>query len=130
MILVDSSIWIGYLNGAASPETAALDAVLVQQQVLVGDLILAEVLQGFRAERDYRLARQLLDPLHFVTLGGREVALAAADGYRRLRRRGVTVRKTIDMIIAAWCILNRVPLLHADRDFDLLESELGLQVWT
>jgi predicted nucleic acid-binding protein len=75
------------------------------------------------------MARRLLDPLDLVTLGGREVALAAADGYRLLRRRGITVRKTIDMIIAAWCIRNNVPLLHSDRDFDVIERELGLVVW-
>jgi predicted nucleic acid-binding protein len=128
MVLVDSSVWIAYFNGTASPETDTLDALLGQELVLMGDLILTEVLQGFRDEHDYRLARELLDPLEFRVLGGREVELAAADNYRSLRARGITVRKTIDVIIGSYCLLHDLPLLHSDRDFDALEAHLGLMV--
>ena len=93
-----------------------------------GDLILTEVLQGFRRDADYRKARTLLETLELRTLGGREVAIAAADNYRTLRHRGITARKTIDMIIGAYCLVHRLQLLHADRDFDVLEKELGLLV--
>lgn len=128
MVLVDSSVWIDYFNGTASPEADTLDALLGQELVLIGDLILTEILQGFREEHDYRLARELLDPLELRVLGGREVALLAADNYRTLRARGITVRKTIDVIIGSYCQLHALPLLHTDRDFDALETHLGLIV--
>lgn len=128
MVLVDSSVWIDYFNGAPSPECDALNALLGQELVLIGDLILTEVLQGFRTEDGYREARNLLEPLTFCALGGRTVALAAAEHYRSLRTRGVTVRKTIDVIIASYCILHRLELLHSDRDFDAMEQHLGLKV--
>lgn len=128
MVLIDSSVWIDYFNGIASPETDTLDALLGRELVLIGDLILTEVLQGFREEHDYRRARELLDPLELRVLGGREVALLAADNYRTLRARGITVRKTIDVIIGSYCLLHALPLLHADRDFDALETHLGLMV--
>jgi predicted nucleic acid-binding protein len=129
MVLVDSSVWIDYFNGADTPQANALDGLLGQDLVLMGDLILTEVLQGFRSDRDYRLACDLLAPLELRILGGREVALHAAEGYRALRARGVTVRKTIDMIIGSHCLLHALPLLHADRDFDALETHLGLTVY-
>lgn len=128
MILADSSVWIDYFNGRATPETDALDGLLGREPVLIGDLILTEVLQGFRRDADYRKARTLLETLELRTLGGRQIAMAAADNYRALRRRGITPRKTIDMIIGAYCIGHGLQLLHADRDFDVLEKELGLLV--
>jgi predicted nucleic acid-binding protein len=128
MILVDSSVWIDYFNGLATGETDALDDLLGREPVLIGDLILAEVLQGFRRDADYRKARALMETLELRTLGGRQVAMAAADNYRALRRRGITPRKTIDMIIGAYCLVHGLQLLHADRDFDVLEKELGLLV--
>jgi predicted nucleic acid-binding protein len=126
MVLVDSSVWIDYFNGRATTQTDALDALLGSDLVVLGDLILTEVLQGFRTDKDYRIAQELLDPVEMVTLGGRKIALAAAEHYRALRRSGVTVRKTIDVIIGTYCILNRLPLLHADRDFDPMFRHLGL----
>lgn len=129
MVLVDSSVWIAYFNGVTSPQTDTLDGLLGREFVLIGDLILTEVLQGFRTDSGYRKARELLDPLELRRLGGREVALSAADNYRRLRANGVTVRKTIDVIIASWCLRHRVALLHADRDFDAMERYLGLRVY-
>ncbi len=127
-ILVDSPVWIDYFNGRATPETDALDDLLGREPVLIGDLILAEVLQGFRRDAYYRKARALLETLELRTLGGRQIAMAAADNYRVLRRRGITPRKTIDMIIGACCLVHGLQLLHADQDFDVLETELGLLV--
>ncbi|NBC14382.1 MAG: PIN domain-containing protein [Gammaproteobacteria bacterium] len=127
MILVDSSVWIAYFNGIASRETDLLDRLLETEPLCIGDLILTEVLQGFRADADYRRAKALLEPLRFQQLGGRDVALAAAVNYRHLRRRGVTVRKTIDMIIATWCLLNNADLLHPDRDFDVIAKHFSLR---
>ena len=128
MVLVDTSVWVDYFNGVASRQTVQLDELLQKGPVAIGDLILAEVLQGFRQERDFRRARNLLTDLPFETLGGREVALKAADNYRTLRRRGVTIRKTIDVIIATACIVKGLTLLHDDRDFNPLEKWLGLKV--
>ncbi len=128
MILVDSSVWIDYFNGKAMPETDALDGLLGREPVLTGDLILTEVLQGFRRDADYRKARTLLETLELRALGGREVATAAADNCRTLRRRGITPRKTIDMMIGTYCLVHGLQLLHTDRDFDVLENELGLLV--
>lgn len=126
MILVDTSVWIDFFNGRKTIETDILAHILGEELVLIGDLILAEVLQGFRRDADYRTARDLLDTLEFRQLSGKAIALAAAGNYRRLRRRGITPRKTIDMIIGTYCIVNGLELLHADRDFDVLENELGL----
>jgi len=128
MIVVDTSVWVDYFNGLASPETDRLDVLLASELVLVGDLILAETLQGFESERDFQRARQLLGALPFADMGGRDVALAAAQNYRTLRKRGVTVRKTIDVLIATFCIAHGHPLLHRDRDFDAMERTLGLAV--
>jgi predicted nucleic acid-binding protein len=102
MVFVDSSVWIDLFNGTPTAECDTLDALLGRELVLIGDLILTEVLQGFRSEADYRSARALLEPVGFRRLGGRTVALAAADNYRYLRARGVTARKTIDVIIASY----------------------------
>ncbi len=129
MVLVDSSVWIDFFNGSVTPQCDALDALLGRELVLIGDLILTEVLQGFRTDSGYRQARTLLDPLTLYDLGGREVALAAADNYRYLRARGVTIRKTIDVIIASYCLQHDLDLLHSDRDFDAMERHLGLSVY-
>jgi len=127
VILVDSSVWIDYFNGRACPETDRLHDLLGRDLVLTGDLILTEVLQGFRSDADFRTAIQLLGQLAYSDLGGREVAIAAANHYRRLRRSGVTVRKTIDVVIATFCLLGDHRLLHTDRDFDVMVRHLGLR---
>lgn len=127
MIVVDTSVWIGYFNGVATRETALLDALLGVEPIVIGDLILAEVLQGFRVEGDARKARTALDRLLFQPMVGRDVALASARNYRALRARGVTVRKTIDMLIATFCLENGHRLLHADRDFVPIVEHLGLE---
>ncbi len=127
MIVVDSSVWVNYFNGAGTRETALLDSILGLEPVVIGDLILAEVLQGFRTDRDMRRARAALDALIFEPMVGRDIALASASNYRALRAKGVTVRKTIDILIATFCMENKHALLHSDRDFDLIEEHLGLE---
>ncbi|MCH7794514.1 MAG: PIN domain nuclease [Proteobacteria bacterium] len=127
MILVDSSVWIDYFNGLATSQTDRLDELLGSDLLLTGDIILAEVLQGFRDDRDFRRAKRALDGLEFRAMLGRDIALKSAANYRALRTQGVTVRKTIDMLIATFCIENGHELLHADRDFDPIERHLGLR---
>lgn len=128
MIVVDTSVWVDYFNGTQTPQTDILDNLLGQQVIVIGDLIYTEVLQGFNSDNDFQKACQLLDTLVFRELMGREIALKSAGNYRFLRQQGITVRKTIDMIIGTYCIENNLTLLHADKDFDVLESHWGLQV--
>ncbi len=128
MIVVDSSVWIDYFNGVENRETALLDNLLGEELIVIGDLIVAEVLQGFRSEQDVRRARAALDILVFEPMVGRDIALTSAGNYRALRARGVTVRKTIDMLIATFCMENGHRLLHRDRDFDPIEKHLGLEI--
>jgi len=127
MILVDSSVWVEYFNGQVTRETDFLDALLGTEPVAIGDLILAEVLQGFRSDADYEAAKELLASLTTYDLLGAALAIKTADNYRALRRRGITVRKTIDAIIATFCIERRTPLLYSDRDFDPFVRHLRLK---
>jgi len=127
VILVDSSVWIDYFRGTATPQADRLDELLGTVPVAVGDLILTEVLQGFGTDREFNEAKRLMSALEVVDLGGFDVAIEAARNYRRLRELGVTVRKTIDTVIATRCIVDRLQLLHSDRDFDAFEQHLGLQ---
>lgn len=127
MIVVDSSVWINYFNGSETRETTLLDSFLGLEPIMIGDLILAEVLQGFRTDHDARRAQAVLDTLRFEPMLGRDIALAGAAYYRMLRGKGVTVRKTIDVLIATFCIKNEYVLLHCDRDFDPIQQYLGLK---
>lgn len=127
MILVDSSVWIDYFRGKPSPHTDKLDALLGSEPLAIGDLILTEVLQGFGPEREFNRAQRLLTSLLVVDIGGKEVAILAAKNYRKLRGAGITVRKTIDTVIATRCIVSDYSLLHNDRDFDAFEAHLGLR---
>lgn len=127
MILVDSSVWIDYFNGSATPETERLDGLLATDVVATGDLILAEVLQGFREDVHFAAAKRALATLPAFDLLGRERAYGAADRYRELRKAGITVRKTVDLIIGSFCIDEGLPLLFADRDFLPMVELLGLQ---
>ena len=127
MILVDSSVWIDYFRGTATPQTDKLDRLLGNEPLAMGDLILTEVLQGFTTERAFNSARKVLLALDLVVLGGPEVAVEAARNHRRLRNLGVTVRKTIETVIATRCIVSGHALLHSDRDFDAFEQHLGLR---
>ena len=128
MILVDSSVWIDYFNGTVSAQTQKLDHLLGEEPLAIGDLILAEVLQGFDSEHDFNEAREMLTSLIVVELGGKEIAVQAAMNFRALRTRGVTVRKTIDTVIATRCIESGYHLLHNDRDFEPFAKYLGLLV--
>ncbi len=128
MILVDSSVWIDYFQGKPTRQTNKLDELLGREPLAIGDLILTELLQGFGDEHDFRLAQKLLAPLTFVELGGFEIAVQAAKNFRALRRLGVTVRKTIDIVIATRCIESGYDLLHSDRGFDPFAKHLGLRV--
>ncbi len=130
MILVDSSVWIDYFNGKKTAQTEWLDSSLGNTPIIMGDLILAEVLQGFQGDGDFKTARGLLLGIPFMSMGGRELALESAMNYRRLRKKGVTVRKTIDVMIGTFCIHHRFSLLHDDRDFDPMVKFLGLEVIT
>lgn len=127
MILVDSSVWINYFNGATTPETDQLDNTLGVQPVCLGDLILAEILQGFRHNKDFIKAKELFGSLTIFDLAGKEIAVKSAENYGVLRKRGVTIRKTVDTIIATFCIENKLPLLHSDKDFEAFHQHLNLR---
>ena len=128
MILVDSSVWIDYFNGHRTWQTNLLDNLLSDVPIIIGDLILAEILQGFRSDNDFKSAKSYLSNLPFRQMGGYQVAVKSAQNYRILRKKGVTVRKTIDVIIGTYCILEGLPLLHDDRDFDPMGSHLSLKI--
>ncbi len=128
MILVDSSVWIDYFRGVRTPQADLLDGMFGRTRLAVGDLIVAEVLQGVRDDREFNLVRKTLDAFTQIDLGGYEIAVKAAINFRALRARGITVRKTIDAIIATRCIENGLTLLHSDRDFLPFPTHLGLRV--
>ena len=128
MILVDSSVWIDHFRGNDTPQVALLDRVLASEPVAIGDLILVEVLQGFTSDRDFNHARRLLTALTVIEIGGAGMAVQTAQNFRRLRALGITVRKTIDTLIATRCIADGLTLLHSDHDFDPFEQHLGLRV--
>jgi hypothetical protein len=126
VIVVDSSVWIDFLNGRPAPHVRRLRAILGTEEVIVGDLMLCEVLQGLASERAAREVEALLRRCDVVSMAGEAMAIAAARNFRFLRRRGITVRKTIDLLIGTWCIENRRPLLHNDSDFRPMARHLGL----
>ena len=127
-MLADTSAWIDFFNGNDTAPVHHHDDLLAIGRGFTGDLILAELLQGFATDADYRRARNLLAELPCVDLVGKDVALAAADNFRKLRKRGFTVSKTIDALIGTFCIIRGHELLHSDRDFDQMERSLGLRV--
>jgi len=129
VILVDTSVWINYFNGVENKQTENLDRILSEQSVLVGDIILTEILQGFDSDKEFRLAKQALDPLDCVHLGGKSLAIKAASNFRFLRSKGITIRKTVDMLIGTWCIEHEVELLHNDKDFNQIATQLPLQIY-
>jgi hypothetical protein len=127
MIIVDSSVWIDFFNGRDTPQTSKLDALLSGEPIGVGDLILTEVLQGFRSDTDHHTARKLLTALPVMEMLGVERALKAAANFRALRKRGITIRKTADVIIATFCIEEGHSLLFCDQDFPPFVEHLGLR---
>jgi predicted nucleic acid-binding protein len=128
LIFVDSSVWIDYFNGRPTRQVRVLDGLLGREPLVIGDIVLAEVLQGFRKDRDYRIARDLLAAFEIRNVLDMNIALQSAQHFRSLRKKGVTVRKTVDAIIATFCIASGLYLLHSDRDFDAFEKHLGLRV--
>ncbi len=127
MILVDSSVWIDYFRGTITAEADKLDMILGVEPIAIGDLILTEVLQGFDSDRAFNQAKKLLTSLTIVELGGKDIAIQAAKNFRTLRAKGITVRKTIDTVIATRCIQSGYILLFSDRDFDPFVQYLGLR---
>lgn len=126
MILVDSSVWIDYFRGSLTLQTDRLHALLGQEPLAVGDIILTEVLQGFQRPRDFNAALRLLNTLEVIEIAGRDLAIQAARNFQTLRAQGVTVRKTIDTLIATRCITGGHALLFSDRDFEPFVEHLGL----
>jgi predicted nucleic acid-binding protein len=126
VIVVDSSVWIDFLNGRNAPHVRRLRAMLGTEEISVGDLMLCEVLQGLGNERAARQVEALLRRFEIVPMAGDAIAVAAARNFRFLRSGGITIRKTIDLLIGTWCIENRRPLLHNDSDFHSMAQHLGL----
>jgi len=126
MILVDSGVWIDYFNGVDNQQTDTLNGTLGTKPVAVGDLILTEVLQGFRVDKDYMTAKSLFEDLIIFDLVGKDMAIKSAENFRTLRKKGITIRKPIDVIIASFCIERKLPLLFSDRDFTPFIKNLGL----
>lgn len=130
MILVDSSVWIGLFRGDDTPQTRLMVSLLQNddEELSIADIILLEVLQGFRSEKQAKTALQSIEGLPCFELGGKPLAVLAASNYRHLRKKGVTIRSTIDCLIATFCVENDFSLLHDDRDFDAFEQHLGLRL--
>ncbi|MBC8412139.1 MAG: PIN domain nuclease [Nitrospira sp.] len=127
MIVVDSSVWIDYFNGNINKQTDWLNNALGTEPIIIGDIILAEVLQGFQSDKDFKIAKKLLLEFQYMDMVGQDIALKSVDNYRALRQRGVTVRKTIDVMIGTFCIHHKFTLLHNDKDFEPIEKHLKLK---
>ncbi len=129
MIFLDSTVLIDYFNGKSNWQVEFLDSVLGRELVVVGDYVLTEVLQGFRNNKDFQKAKTILLLFPCFDIGGKEIAIQSAKKYRLLRKKGVTIRKTIDTMIATFCIVNNFTLLHNDKDFAPFEKYLKLKVY-
>lgn len=128
MMVVDTSVWIDYVHGVRTAQTDILDRALQESRVVTGDLIIVEFLQGFRDNKQFQIAKMLMDSLEYYDFVGKEMSIKAAQNFRLLRKKGVTVRKTIDVLIATFCIEHGFELLHNDRDFEPMKELLGLQI--
>jgi predicted nucleic acid-binding protein len=128
-LFIDSSVWIDYFNGVQTSETDFLDSSLGKNQIFVGDLILVEVLQGFRLDKDFDAAYQALTKFRMLAMVNQSLAVQSTSNYRALRKKGITIRKTIDCMIATFCIENNLTLLHSDRDFIPFAQHLKLMIW-
>ncbi|MEM7620030.1 MAG: PIN domain nuclease [Pseudomonadota bacterium] len=126
MILVDTSVWISYFNGEISEKANALDYLLGKELILIGDLVLAEVLRGFRQDDHFNAAMQVLGNLEIRDIGGEEMAIMAAHNYRLLRNKGIKTHKMLNMFVGTYCIAQGLTLLHSHPDFDHMEEQLGL----
>jgi predicted nucleic acid-binding protein len=126
MIIVDSSVWIDYFNGQNTPQTDKLDELLGVELLGIGDIILTEIMQGFRADEDYRTAKKVLTSLTIFNMLGLEIAVKSANNFRILRKQGITIRKTNDVIIATFCLENDHSLLFSDKDFIPFVKHFGM----
>ena len=129
MVVADTSVWIDYVNGIDTTYTNALDYELHQNHVITGDLIITEFLQGFRNDRDFEAAKEIINSLIYCDMLGKDMALKSAMNFRFLRKKGITIRKTADIIIGTFCIEHELPLLHNDQDFEPIEKHLGLRIY-
>lgn len=127
MVFLDSTVLIDYFNGTTNWQVEKLDSLLGREVVVVGDYVLTEVLQGFKNDKDFQKAHSILKAFPCLSIGGEEIAIQSAKNYRYLRKKGITIRKTIDTIIATFCIENDFTLLHNDRDFDPFTKYLKLK---
>jgi predicted nucleic acid-binding protein len=132
VLVVDSSVWIDFFNDAEHPAVELLSLMLDrgEMRIVVPDLVLYEVLRGFREEADYRAAKRLMEGLHVQDTASAALALAAAGHYRNLRSQGITVRSSIDVLVATFCIEHDYALLHRDRDYEAFEQRRGLRTWS
>ena len=129
MVVADTTVWIDYVRGLQTPHTNALDYELLHNQVITGDLLIAEFLQGFRNDKDFEAAKKIMNSLIYCDMLGKDIALKSAVNFRLLRKNGITIRKTVDIIIGTFCIAHNLPLLHNDRDFDPMGKYLGLLIY-
>jgi predicted nucleic acid-binding protein len=129
MVVVDTTVWIDYCRGLETSLTDALDFELARGNVVTGDFIKLEFLQGFRGDNDFDAAKKIMDSLIYYDMLGKDMVPKCAANFRVLRKMGITIRKTADVIIGTFCIERDLPLLHNDRDFDPLEKHLGLRVY-
>ncbi len=127
MILVDSSVWIDYFNGVETKQTDFVYSAIGGLQFAIGNLIYGEVMQGFKADRDFQIGHDFFEEIPFLLLVNKELSLKSAQNYRFLRKKGITIRKTIDTFIATYCIEKNLSLLHSDRDFEPFVEYLGLK---
>lgn len=125
--MVDSSVWIDYFNGVETKQTDFVYSAIGGLQFAIGDLIYGEVMQGFKADRDFQIGHDFFEEIPFLLLVNKELSLKSAQNYRFLRKKGITVRKTIDAFIATYCIEKNLSLLHSDRDFEPFVEYLGLK---
>jgi predicted nucleic acid-binding protein len=129
VVVADTSVWIDYVHGLETPYTNALDYELMRNQIITGDLLMAEFLQGFRSDNDFEAAKEIMDSLVYFDMLGKDIAIKSALNFRFLRKNGITIRKTADIIIGTFCIEHEFPLLHNDRDFEPMAQYLGLHVY-
>ncbi|KAB2843793.1 MAG: PIN domain nuclease, partial [Melioribacteraceae bacterium] len=128
MILVDSSVFIDYFNGVKNLQTEILDTLLGNEMIVVGDYILAEVLQGFKKDKDYKIAKEVMLSFPCFNICNEDIAIKSAENFRKLRKKGITIRKTVDLIIGTFCIENDIELLHNDKDFEPMKKYFDLKV--
>jgi predicted nucleic acid-binding protein len=128
VVIVDTTVWVDYLRGTSTSQADWLDRELTRQRLGLTDLILCEVLQGIPSDQQAARVLRELRQFEIFDTCGTELAVASARNYRHLRARGLTVRKTIDCLIATFCIIEGHALLHNDRDFDPFEEALALRV--